>query len=216
MEVPDHSTVAEFRRRHQDRIAELLVEVLALCQEAGLVRVGEIAIDGTKMRASASYDRNCGYASIVEEILDEAEQADRAEDERHGDGRGDELREQFRTREARRAALQAARERIQAEREARQEASTTGVAARGPPCARATARSRCPRDPPRARGADRGGQRRLDEELAFAHAANRVLGAASRRRADAQRVGGSAPHRTPTGSRWCRRGRSTRPTQTPE
>ena len=77
MEVPDHSTIAEFRRRHEDAISELFVEVLALCAEAGLVAVGEIAVDGTKMRASASYDRNRGYASIVEEILDEAEETDR-------------------------------------------------------------------------------------------------------------------------------------------
>src|ERR1700755_3076208 len=56
MEVPDHSTVAEFRRRHQDLIAELFVDVLALCAEAGLVELGEISVDGTKMRASASYD----------------------------------------------------------------------------------------------------------------------------------------------------------------
>ncbi len=81
MEVPDHSTIAEFRRRHQDAVGELFVEVLALCAEAGLVNVGEIAVDGTKMHASASYDRNRGYASIVEEILDEAEQTDREEDE---------------------------------------------------------------------------------------------------------------------------------------
>ena len=73
MEVPDHSTIAEFRRRHQDAIGELFVEVLGLCAEAGLVTLGEISVDGTKLRASAAYDRNRGYASIVEEILDEAE-----------------------------------------------------------------------------------------------------------------------------------------------
>src|SRR5436305_995130 len=56
MLVPDHSTIAEFRRRHQDALSELFVEVLGLCAEAGLVKVGEIAVDGTKMRASASYD----------------------------------------------------------------------------------------------------------------------------------------------------------------
>ena len=49
MRVPDHSTIAEFRRRHQDAIAEVFVQVLALCAEAGLVRVGVIAIDGTKI-----------------------------------------------------------------------------------------------------------------------------------------------------------------------
>ena len=122
MLVPDHSTIAEFRRRHEAAVGELFVEVLALCAEAGLVSLGEIAVDGTKMHASASYDRNRGYASIVEEILEQAEQTDREEDERYGDARGDELPEPLRTREGRRAALQAARERLQAEREAQQAA----------------------------------------------------------------------------------------------
>ncbi len=118
MTVPDHSTVAEFRPRHEDAIAGLFVEVLSLCNEAGLVSLGEIAVDGTKLHASASYDRNRRYVSIVEEILGEAEQTDREEDERHGDARGDEVPEALRTRESGRAALEAARERMQAKREA--------------------------------------------------------------------------------------------------
>src|SRR6202046_1589582 len=52
MEAPDHSTIAEFRRRHQDAVGELFVEGLALCAEAGLVTVGEIVVEGTKMHAS--------------------------------------------------------------------------------------------------------------------------------------------------------------------
>ena len=108
MQIPDHSTVAEFRRRHEAAIGELFSEVLALCGEAGLVRVGEIAVDGTRMRANASRDRNRGYESIVAEILQEAERVDREEDERYGDARGDELPEQLRTREGRRAAFKAA------------------------------------------------------------------------------------------------------------
>ncbi len=52
------------------------------------MRVGEIAVEGTRMRASASRDRNRGYESIVTEILQEAEQLDREEDERYGDARG--------------------------------------------------------------------------------------------------------------------------------
>jgi transposase len=56
MRVPDHSTIAEFRRRHQDAIADVFVQVLALCAEAGLVKAGVIAIDGTKIAASASRD----------------------------------------------------------------------------------------------------------------------------------------------------------------
>jgi len=77
--VPDHSTIAEFRRRHETAVGELFVSVLALGNEAGLVRVGEIGVDGTRMRASASRDRNRGYESIVSEILQEAERVDSEE-----------------------------------------------------------------------------------------------------------------------------------------
>ena len=65
MLVPDHSTIADFRRRHETDIATLFDEVLGLCRAAGLVRVGVIAVDGTRMRANASRDRNRGYESIV-------------------------------------------------------------------------------------------------------------------------------------------------------
>jgi hypothetical protein len=99
MALPDHSTIAEFRRRHERALGELFVGVLGLCREAGLVSVGEIAIDGTKIRANASKDRNRSYESIVSEIFEEAEQIDREEDERYGATRGDELPEQLRTRE---------------------------------------------------------------------------------------------------------------------
>jgi transposase len=195
MEVPDHSTIAEFRRRHQDAIAELFVDVLGLCAEAGLVSLGEVSIDGTKIRASASYDRNRGYASIVEEILGEAEQADREEDERFGTARGDEVPEQLRTREGRRAALEAARERMQAEREARQAAGEEVVAKveleLSPErfVTRPEGRQAWLRQGRRELEAQRDAQprqvprdreqrilevrRRFDEELAFTHAANR-------------------------------------------
>src|ERR1700730_688282 len=69
MAVPDHSTIAEFRRRHEKALGELFVEVLALCGEAGLGPVGGVAIDGTKLRASASREQNRSYESIVAEIL---------------------------------------------------------------------------------------------------------------------------------------------------
>src|ERR1700761_9068761 len=128
MQVPDHSTIAEFRRRHETAISELFVSVLAWWGEAGLVRVGEIAVDGTRMRANASRDRNRGYESIVGEMLEEAERADREEDEQHGDARGDELPEQLRTREGRRAALKAAREKLERERAAAIEAGGEGIA----------------------------------------------------------------------------------------
>ena len=74
--------------------------------------VGVIAIDGTKIKANASRDQNRSYEGIVAEILDEAEQTDREEDDRHGGSRGDELPERFRSREGRRAALAEAKQRL--------------------------------------------------------------------------------------------------------
>lgn len=77
--------------------------MLALCHEAGLVQVGKIMVDGTKMQADASMDCNRRYGSVVGEILEQAERVDREEDERFGEARGDELPEHLRTREGRRA-----------------------------------------------------------------------------------------------------------------
>jgi transposase len=116
MKVPDHSTIAEFRRRHQDAIAGVFVQVLALCAEAGLVRVGVIAIDGTKIAANASRDAGRSYVSIVEELLADAEQVDRVEDDRHGDDRGDEPPAGLRSRDQRRQALAEAKARLETQR----------------------------------------------------------------------------------------------------
>jgi len=112
MRTPDHSTIAEFRRRHEAQIAELFDDVLGLCREAGLVSVGVITIDGTKIKANASMDKNRSYRDVVTEILREAEEIDRAEDELYGDDRGDELPEQLRTPEGRRRALADAKRRL--------------------------------------------------------------------------------------------------------
>jgi transposase len=118
MRTPDHSTVAEFRRRHESEIAELFDDVLGLCREAGLVSVGVITIDGTKIKANASMDQNRTYQELAIEILREAEEIDRREDELYGEARGDELPEQLCTPESRRQALADAKRRIQ-ERKAR-------------------------------------------------------------------------------------------------
>jgi transposase len=113
MRTPDHSTIAEFRRRHETEIEELFDDVLGLCREAGLVSVGVIAIDGTRIKANASMDQNRSYREIVTQILREAEETDRREDELYGDARGDELPEQLLTPEGRRAALEQAKRRIE-------------------------------------------------------------------------------------------------------
>ena len=112
MRVPDHSTIAEFRRRHERALGELFTEVLALCDEAGLVEVGVISIDGMKIRANASRGANRTYEKLVADILKEAEETDRWEDGLFGADRGDEVPEHLRTEEGRRAAFAAAKERL--------------------------------------------------------------------------------------------------------
>ncbi len=112
MRVPDHSTIAEFRRRHERALAELFTSVLALCDEAGLVEVGVISIDGMKIRANASRGANRTYEKLVADILKEAEETDRWEDGLFGPDRGDEVPEHLRTEEGRRAAFKAAKERL--------------------------------------------------------------------------------------------------------
>ncbi|MBV8576228.1 MAG: transposase [Acetobacteraceae bacterium] len=112
MAIPDHSTIAEFRRRHEKALGELFTAVLALCGEAGLVEVGVISIDGVKIRANASRGANRTYEKLVADILKEAEETDRWEDGLFGDDRGDEPPEHLRTAEGRRAAFKAAKERL--------------------------------------------------------------------------------------------------------
>src|SRR5438270_13252409 len=83
--VPDHATIARFVVRHEVALAELFGEVLALCDQAGLVKPGVVAIDGTRLAGNASKDRNRGFERIAREILAEAKATDEAEDERHGE-----------------------------------------------------------------------------------------------------------------------------------
>jgi hypothetical protein len=83
--------------------------------------VGVLAVDGTKLAASASNHANRSYEQIAKEILAEAGRIDRAEDELHGEARGDELPEQLASREGRRAWLREAKERLESERAAKEE-----------------------------------------------------------------------------------------------
>jgi transposase len=109
---PDHDTIAAFRRRHLEALSELFVQVLRLCQQAGLVRLGHVALDGTKVRANASKHKAMSYERMeekvseleteVKELLSQAEEADVAEDAQHGKGsRGDELPQELRRRQDR-------------------------------------------------------------------------------------------------------------------
>src|SRR5205823_11380758 len=111
-QTPDHATIARFRVRHEAALAGLFSEVLGLCRESGLVKVGVIAIDGTKVHANASHHSTVDYEQLAREILKEAGEVDAAEDALYGEARGDELPEHLRTREGRRPALRQAEEKL--------------------------------------------------------------------------------------------------------
>src|ERR671910_106988 len=195
--VPDHSTIAEFRRRHEAALAELFTAVLWLCRRAGLVRVGVVAIDGTKVHANASRTANRGYEPIAREILAEAAETDRREDELYGEARGDELPEQFRTSAGRRAALREAKDELERERAAEhgaEEAPSEALEQRRAGEARPIPRSRAARLEEAAR--------RLDEELRVEQQANAAYEAWRRRgvAADGTRrmaPGTTKPYRPP-------------------
>lgn len=146
---PDHTTIARFRQRHEAALAELFSDVLGLCAEAGLVKAGVIAIDGTKLHANASHHSNRDYGQIAREILEEAKAIDAAEDELYGDARGDELPPELQTNQGRRGWLRDARRRLDEQRAAE---------------AKPIPRSR----PERLRES----KRRLEQELAVEHRAN--------------------------------------------
>ena len=102
---PDHATLADFRKRHLDTLAGLFKQALLLCAEAGLVKLGHVSIDGTKIKAKASKHKAMSYKRMnetearleqeVEALMAAAEKTDAEEDAQHGkDRRGDELPEE--------------------------------------------------------------------------------------------------------------------------
>src|ERR1017187_9918344 len=130
-EHPDHDTIADFRKRHLEALAGLFTQALLLCEKAGLVKLGHVAIDGTKIKANASKHKAQSYARMgeteqrlkqeIEALLKQAEQTDAAEDAQYGKGkRGDELPEELARRESRLKKIQQAKAEL--EQEARERA----------------------------------------------------------------------------------------------
>jgi transposase len=132
-QAPDFRSIARFRRRHLDSLAGLFTQSLRLAQQLGMVTMGRVALDGTKLRANASKHKAMSYARLVDKeqavevelaaleatvaaILTDAEAIDTAEDDRFGpDGQVVDLPGELGRREARLARLQAARAQIEAE-----------------------------------------------------------------------------------------------------
>jgi transposase len=114
-QCPDHATLARFRGSHQEAIAGLFSQVLGLCAAEGLVVSGVVAIDSTKVEGNSSAWSNRTRRQIADEILEEAEAADRADDERFGEKRGDELPPGWTGRGGRRERLAEALRQLDAE-----------------------------------------------------------------------------------------------------
>jgi transposase len=139
-EHPDHSTLAEFRKRHLQALAGLFTQALQLCSKAGLVKLGHVAMDGTKLQGNASKHKAMSYGRMgeaekklkgeIDELLKRAEAVDAAEDEKYGKGQsGDELPAELAWRESRLAKIQAAKAELEAE--AREQAEAERAAAEG-------------------------------------------------------------------------------------
>ena len=132
-ECPDHATIARFARDHDQALADLFDQVLRLAAEVGLVRVGLIALDSTRIQANASPGANRSADWIraeVERIIAEARATDEEEDRRLGDSPASDLPEDLIQPDARLGRLLAAKARLEADRARRQAAYEARVAAR--------------------------------------------------------------------------------------
>jgi len=123
---PDFRTVSDFRKRHGKALSDLFGQVLRLCKKAGLVKLGRVAVDGTKIQANASKHKAMSYGRMksteealqreADELLRRAEQTDEDEDRRHGkDKRGDELPDELAHRESRLKKIHEAMAALEAE-----------------------------------------------------------------------------------------------------
>src|SRR5215211_6060382 len=131
-QTPDHVTIARFRVRHQQALAGFLVESLKLCAAAGLVHLGLVALDGTKVAANAATIASHTHDKIeaeVAEILRQAAEADQRDDLDHGDARGDELPAALASKTGRLARLRQAKALLEAEAAERQRRYERRVAA---------------------------------------------------------------------------------------
>ncbi|HEY0105699.1 MAG TPA: IS1182 family transposase [Rhizomicrobium sp.] len=129
MQKPDFRTIAKFRRRHLPALRLLFVESLRLCREAGLVELGHVSLDGTKIKANASKHKAMSYgrmkevepvlAKTVEDWMSLANGADDDDDRTHGpDRRGDETPDWMASKQSRLEKIQAAKAALEAEAEA--------------------------------------------------------------------------------------------------
>jgi transposase len=137
---PDHDTIAAFRQEHLANLSQLFVQVLRLCQKAGLVKLGHVALDGPKVKASASKHKAMSYERMgeaekkleaeVQALLAEAARVDAEEDGKYGKGkRGDELPKELARRKSRLAKIGEAKAALEQEAKEAAEKRQAEVAA---------------------------------------------------------------------------------------
>lgn len=129
---PDFRTISDFRKIHLEALSELFVQVLRLAGEAGMVQLGTIAIDGTKVKANASRHKAMSYGYMekeverlraeIDQLLQRADQADAEDDATLGARRGDELPDELKRRQERLAKIEAAMKRLEEQSKAKAEA----------------------------------------------------------------------------------------------
>lgn len=124
--TPDFRTISDFRKDHLKALAGLFIQVLKLCQKAGLIKLGHVSLDGTKIKANASKHKAMSYKRMkgeearleaeVSELLKRAEVVDKEEDKQYGKSkRGDELPRELAFRESRLRRIREAREALEVE-----------------------------------------------------------------------------------------------------
>jgi transposase len=124
--TPDFRTISDFRKDHLEALGDLFLQVLQLCQQAGLVKLGHVSLDGTKVGANASKHKAMSYGKMKEKeavlesevrrLLKEAQEVDEAEDQRYGrERRGDELPQELALRESRLQKIREAKAALEAE-----------------------------------------------------------------------------------------------------
>jgi transposase len=125
MQTPDFRTIGKFRRRHLAALGDLFVQVLRLCRKAGIVKLGHVALNSTKVKANASKHKAMSYGRMQETIdrlqkeveswFERAAAEDASEDEKHGDARGDELPDWVKSKQRRIEKIKAAKHALEAE-----------------------------------------------------------------------------------------------------
>ena len=143
-DLPDFRTISEFRRRHLEHVQHLFVEVLQLCREAGLLKVGRLSLDGTKVKANASRHKAMSYDRMlseeqrlqqeIEQLLQQAQLTDTAEDAEFGANRtGEELPAELSRRETRLLKIREAKAALEAQARAKAAEDAALRAAEGRP-----------------------------------------------------------------------------------